>query len=154
MRSNSGPRYGSLAVLALTLAAGCADSATDSATAPSVDVTARRAAWAAHGLTAYEYDYQVGGFLISYAGHRIHLVVRNGAVQSATDMTTGQAAPGPGSAWPTIDALFDEATQAATEGSLRGIRFDPTLDYPTEIDLAGPPDASGSVFASGLQAVQ
>ena len=149
MRSNSGHGYRSLAVLALMLAAGCADSTI----APSADLTLRRGRWAAHGVTAYEYDYQVGGFLISYAGHRIHLVVRNGVVQSATDLTIGQAAPGPASAWPTIDALFDEATQAATEGSLRGIRFDPTLDYPTEIDLAGPPDASGSVFASGLQAL-
>jgi Family of unknown function (DUF6174) len=71
-------------------------------------------------------------------------------VQSATDAVTGQAEPGAPASWPTIDKLFDEAMEAAADGSLRGARFDPALDYPTEIDLAGPPDASGSVFASGL----
>ena len=66
------------------------------------------------------------------------------------DMTTSQPAPGDPASWLTIDKLFDEATQAAASGTLRGARFDPTFDYPSELDLAGPPDASGSVFASGL----
>jgi hypothetical protein len=43
--------------------------------------------------------------------------------------------------------------QAADAGMLRGVRFDPVLGYPTEIDLDGPPDASGSVFATGLRAL-
>jgi hypothetical protein len=116
-------------------------------------VSARRARWAAHGLTSYEYDYEVTGFFINYAGRSIHLVVRAGVVQSATDVATGLAEPGATSQWPTIDALFDEAAQAAAGGSLGSVRFDPTLDYPTQIDLKGPPDASGSVFASGLRAL-
>jgi hypothetical protein len=126
------------------LIAACSDPTENSST----DVSGHRARWLSHGLTKYAYDYKVTGFLISYAGHDIHLVILNGAVQSATDITTGQAAPGEPSSWPTIDKLFEEAAQAAANGSLRGARFDATLDYPTELDLAGPPDASGSIFAS------
>jgi uncharacterized protein DUF6174 len=131
-----------------TLLVGCSDATTG---VSSTDVSTHRARWSSRGLTKYAYDYKVTGFLISYAGHTIHVVVLNSVVLSATDVTTGQAAPGDPSSWPTIDKLFDQATQAATDGSLRGVRFDPTFDYPTEIDLAGPPDASGSLFASGLQ---
>ena len=116
----------------------------------SNDISAHRARWSARGLTKYAYDYKVTGFLISYAGHDIHIVVLNGAVASATDMTTGQIAPGDPSSWPTIDKLFDEATQAAANGSLRDVKFDATFDFPSELDLSGPPDASGSVFATRL----
>lgn len=139
-------KYESLAASALILLAACSDPTGNSST----DVSSHRARWLSHGLTKYTYHYKVTGFLISYAGHDIHIVVINGVVQSATDITTGQPAPGAPSSWPTIDKLFDEAAQAAADGSLRGARFDATLDYPTELDLAGPPDASGSIFASQL----
>jgi hypothetical protein len=131
----------------LILVAGCQDPTGVSST----DVPVHRARWTAQGLTSYEYDYKVTGFLINYAGRSIHLVVRAGVVQSATDVATGKAELGAPTQWPTIEALFDKAVQAAAAGSLGGVRFDPTLDYPTEIDLNGPPDASGSVFASGLR---
>jgi hypothetical protein len=116
----------------------------------SIDLSGHRARWSSHRLTKYTYDYMVTGFFISDAGHDMHLVVLNGVVQSATDLVTGQAAPGDPASWPTIDMLFDEAVQAAANGSLRGATFDPTFDFPRELDFAGPPDASGSVFASRL----
>lgn len=116
----------------------------------STSISAHRARWSAHRLTKYAYDYKVTGFFINYAGHDIHLVILNGVVQSATDLVTGQAAPGDPASWPTIDKLFDEAMQASANGSLRDVKFDPTFDFPTELDLAGPPDASGSILASRL----
>jgi len=137
--------YGALA--AFLLIAGCSSNPTE---ASSNDIAAHRARWSARGLTKYAYDYKVTGFFISYAGHDIQIVVLNGAVSSATDITTGQAAPGDLANWPTIDKLFDEATQAAATGSLRDVKFDPTFDFPSELDIAGVPDASGSVFASRL----
>jgi hypothetical protein len=127
-----------------------ADACSNPTEMSSSDISAHRARWSAHRLTKYAYDYKVTGFLISYAGHEIHVVVLDGVVQSATDLVTGQAAPGDPASWPTIDKLFDEAMQAAADGSLRDAKFDPTFDFPTELDLAGPPDASGSVFASSL----
>lgn len=129
--------------------AGCHDPTS----AQSSELAARRARWAAHGLTSYEYDYRLTGFFIQFAGDRIHLVVRDGAVQSATDLTTGQVLAVAPQRWPTIDDLFDDAQQAADGGSLINVHFDGTLDYPTEIDFAGPPDASGAVFATGLVAL-
>jgi hypothetical protein len=116
----------------------------------SVDLSAHRAHWAARGLTKYAYEYKLTGFNVSWANRQIHIVVLNGVVASATDVAAGQPAPGDPASWPTIDKLFDQASQASTNRTLRTIRFDPTFDYPTEIDLAGPPDASGSIVASGL----
>ena len=79
----------------------------------SIDISAHRARWSAHRLTKYAYDYKVTGFLISFAGHDIHLVVLDGVVRSATDLVTGQAAPGDPASWPTIDKLFDEQSREA-----------------------------------------
>lgn len=47
--------------------------------------------------------------------------------------------------------IFERAIQAARDGALSGVDFDPQLHYPTRIDLAGPPDASGSEFAGDLR---
>jgi hypothetical protein len=47
--------------------------------------------------------------------------------------------------------LFERAAQAVRVKALSAITYDPVFDYPTRMDLAGPPDASGSVFASDLQ---
>ena len=139
----------SLAFLALVVSAGCHDPTS----VQSSELAARRARWAEHGLTSYEYDYRLTGFFIQFAGDRIHLVVRNGAVQSATDLTTGQALTVAPQQWPTIDDLFDDAQRADDAGSLNRVLFDETLDYPSEIDIAGPPDASGAVFATGVAAL-
>jgi hypothetical protein len=114
------------------------------------DVVRHRARWTARGITSYRYDYRLTGFFIAFAGKTIRIDVRAGAVQSATDAATGQAMPGPTTQWPTIERLFDQAESAAALGDLRGITYDPVLDYPTQIDVNGPPDASGSLFASGL----
>lgn len=140
---------GSLALLALVASTGCHDPTS----VQSSELAARRARWAEHGLTSYEYDYRLTGFFIQFAGDRIHLVVRDGAVQSATDLTTGQTLAVAPQRWPTIDDLFDDAQRAAESGSLTRVLFDGTLDNPSEIDFAGPPDASGAVFATGVAAL-
>lgn len=130
------------------LAAGCGHDVT----APGVTaIAAHRARWTAHALTRYAYDYRVVGTNISTAGKLIHLVVIDGTVNSATIASTGESAPGAPGSWPTIDALFDEADAAARAHGLDGIVFDASLDYPAELDLAGPPDAARSEFASGVQ---
>ncbi len=146
MRTTATARQTLLAVTA-ALAVGCA-----SATATRErQLQVRRDAWAAERLTSYEYDYQLGqGWFINFSGRWIHLVVREDTVRSATDVATGQPMPEPLAIWPTIDRLFDEAQQAAASGTLTAIRYDPQLGYPTEIDLSGPPDASGSILASNL----
>lgn len=142
-------RRGTVIVLALLVIAGCHEPTS----VQSSELTLRRARWTEHGLTSYEYDYRLTGFFIQFAGDRIHLVVRDGAVQSATDLTTGQTLAVAPQQWPTIDDLFDDAQRAADSGSLTRALFDDTLDYPSELDFAGPPDASGSVFAAGLVAM-
>jgi hypothetical protein len=141
-----------LLAAAVVLSAGACSNPTEKSSAhvSPTDISAHRARWSAHGLTKYAYDYRVAGFLVSYAGHDIRLVILNGVMRSATDLVTGQAAPGDPASWPTIDKLFDEAAQAAADGTLRDAKFDPTLDFPTELDLGGPPDASGSIFVSRL----
>ena len=142
-------RRGTVIVLALLLIGGCHEPTS----VQSSELALRRARWAGHGLTSYEYDYRLTGFFIQFAGDRIHLVVRDGAVQSATDLTTGQTLAVAPQRWPTIDHLFDDAQRAADSGSLTRVLFDGTLDYPSEIDIAGPPDASGAEFATEVVAL-
>jgi len=139
---------------ALTLgAASLAACSASTGPAGTLDLAQHRARWAAHHLASYRYDYVVTGYFIGYAGHDIRVVVHDGAVQSATDTDDGRTFPSPATYFPTIDQLFDRAMQAEANQSLKGARFDPRLDYPTELDFAGPPDASGSVFASNLQPI-
>lgn len=132
---------------AMLLSVGCSSS-----TAPrSPDVALRAAIWSQRRPTDYAYDYQLGsGFFIEFAGRWVHVVVRGNAVVSATDVETGEAMRESLTTWPTIDQLFEDAQEAAQSGSLLGIRYDPQYGYPTEIDLAGPPDASGSLYARNL----
>src|SRR6476646_6380918 len=141
--------YVAATIATASLVVGCRES-----TSPSKgEISAHRTRWTQRAPEAYEYDYRVTGFFISFVGQHIHLVVRDGVVQSATDAATGQPMAEPLTEWATIAALFDEVVKAADAGMLRGVRFDPVLGYPTEIDLDGPPDASGSVFATGLRAL-
>lgn len=114
------------------------------------DIAAARAVWNSHHLTRYVYVYEVTGFLISYVGRPIRLVVLNGSVSTAQDVATDSILPDPGR-FPTLDALFDQAQAALAGGSLLTITFDSTFGFPSRMDLAGPPDASGSVLASSLQ---
>jgi hypothetical protein len=140
-------RFAALSLLALTsLACG-------QPTAPSRDdVIAHHASWSTHGLTKYSYVYEETGYFICCTeGQQIRLIVINGVVASAVFVETGQPVPGSPSGFPTIDALFERAVRAAEATALSAIAYDPVLDYPTRMDLAGPPDASGSVFASDLQ---
>ena len=122
-------------------------------TAPSRDdVIAHHASWSTHGLTKYSYVYEETGYFICCTeGQQIRLVVINDVVTSAVLVATGQPVPGSPSVFPIIDALFERAVRAAEATALSAIAYDPVFDYPTRMDLAGPPDASGSVFASDLQ---
>jgi hypothetical protein len=131
-------------------AAGCSGS-----TSPgNFDLTLHRAQWEAQHITNYQYDYLLTGYFIGYAGRPIRIVVRDGVVQSAVYIADGEPVPLPTSEWPTIDRLFDRAAKANTEGALTGIRYDSQYDFPSQIDISGPPDASGSLYASNLQPAQ
>jgi len=138
------PRLAAMLLLPALLAA-CRDP-----TGAGGDVSRHRARWAAHAIASYQYDYELAGFFINFAGRRVRVEVRDGAVRSATDVATGRPMPQELATWPTVDRLFDTAERAAAAGSLRAVRYDPTYDYPTLLELDGPPDASGSVTASGL----
>jgi hypothetical protein len=126
-----------------------------SATAPTVeDVLTERALWSAQGLTAYSFDYEEAGFFICCTeGQVLRLDVRNDTVVSAVFAATGQPVSGcpPSCPGATIDRLFALALQALHDQRLSRIAFDPLLHYPTRMDLAGPPDASGSENATDLQ---
>lgn len=110
-----------------------------------------RAKWTSHALSRYAYVYEATGFLTATAGRQIHVVVLNGVVNSAQDMTTDSLLPA--TAFPTLDGLFDQALAALAAGTLTAITYDSTYDFPSRMDLAGPPDAGGSIFASSLEPV-
>ncbi len=113
-------------------------------------ILARRAVWAAHGLTDYAYTYEFHA-LNALADQTIRLGVHQDTVRSAVLVATGRAlAPPP--YFPTINKLFDLALADATAGSLRVIAFDPALGYPVHMQITANPDALQSVEASALQA--
>ena len=78
-------------------------------------------------------------------------MVLGDTVRSATFVATGDSVPFAAASLPTIDQLFTMGIHAAVDNSLTGVTFDPTFDFPLQMDLAGPPDAAGSVLASHLE---
>ena len=138
-------------VVALTALVACSGSGEPSTDQLLKELVLRGDAWTQRGITSYEYDYLITGFFTNIAGQKIHLVVRNGVVESGTVVSTGQPIANPAQ-WPTIDRLFATATAAASSNELRSLEFDSGLDYPTQIGLDGPPDASGTIYASSLVA--
>lgn len=124
----------------------------DSTTSPSVsDLVQAKASWTARHLSRYEYRYQTTGFFIAYGGQQIRLVVLADTVRSAQFVASNEAVPVEPSSLPTIDRLFAMAIEARRNGTLLAFTLDPTLGYPTRLQLSGPPDASGVIEASNLE---
>ena len=142
-------------ILSLALALGCSEATaptTLDAAAPTLaEVLAHKSLWSAQKLSNYSYHYTVTGYFILWKDRELTLHVSNGRVTAAVFTATGKSLPDPADL-PSIDRLFDMAEQAARDGTLEAIEFDSRLGYPARMDLAGPPDASGSVFAVGLEA--
>ncbi len=86
------PRMAGLAVSSLLALSG---SACRGPAGPELldDVLAQRAIWTAQAITNYSYDYEITGFFINTANQPIRLEVRQGVVQSATFVATGQPVP-------------------------------------------------------------
>ena len=141
-------RLDRIAVVSLVLLVGPACHRAPVAVQPG-GIQTERAIWQAHDLGRYAYVYETTGFLIAWSGRPVRLVVIDDSVTSAQDVATDSMLPA--AAFPTIDELFARALAAQSEGSLLAIAFDSTFAYPSRIDLAGPPDASGSIRASDLQ---
>ncbi len=137
------------AALPLLLCAACNDA--PAAVRPG-DILQERAIWAAHHLSRYTYVYEITGFFTNVSGRPIRLVVLNDSVVGAQDLATDSILPVTG-AFPTVDGLFAQAIAAQVAGSLTAIAFDSTLGFPVRMDLAGPPDAAGSVLASNVEPV-
>ena len=147
-------RVGLRLMLAASIVA-CAGGATvTGVTSPTPgQLQASRAAWEAQAPPHYSYVYEVTRFFNALDGQAIRLEVRHDTVRTATFVATGQPVPGAPGAFPTITGLFDFMAAMLDNGWLARVVFDPHLGYPRRIDVAGPPDASGSVFASELDAL-
>jgi hypothetical protein len=135
------------ALTAAALFAACTDVASP---LPAGDVAMHRAQWDAQRIATYQFDFHESGYFIACTGPNVRVHVTAGAVDGATDLATGQSLTSTG-CWPTIDQLFDRARAAEQAGSLTSIEYDPVRAYPTRIQIAGPPDASGAYVASNLQ---
>lgn len=132
---------------ALLTAAACSNILTSNR---SADVETMYARWQARHVASYDYEFDQGGFF-NECPRPVHAYVHADVVDSATVLATGQPVPGGLLACvPTIDGLFRSALGAAHNGALTRIRYDATLSFPADIDIAGPPDASGWLQASKL----
>lgn len=123
-----------------------------SPTVPSVaDLETAQAEWQSHNLTRYAYQYETTGYFIAWSGQAMRLVVLGDTVRSAQFVATYDSVPAVPSSLPTIATLFTMAIAARQDGQLIAVQFDSTYGYPTRLQLAGPPDASGTIFASNLE---
>lgn len=111
-----------------------------------------QAAWDAQRPAHYSYKIAQAGFFISEPSPVITIDVRADTVRFEVLDSTGDTLPLRPGERPTLDDLFADASSAQASGQLSAITFDPTASYPTRMDFSGPPDASGSVFASALRA--
>lgn len=91
------------------------------------------------------------GFFNTLDGRAIRLVVLGDTVRSAQFVATNDSVPVVPATLSTIDALFTLAMSASRAGTLISVQFDPTLGYPTRLELSGPPDASGVILASDIE---
>lgn len=133
------------------LACAALASCDNSSSVPSVaEIQQHQAAWASHHLTRYAYRYMTSGYFISWDGQLMRLVVLGDTVRSAQFVATNDSVPG-AAGLPTIDRLFQQAIAARENGALLAADFDTTLGFPTRLVFDGPPDASGSVTASGIE---
>lgn len=134
-------------LLALTTLLACSDSSGISLE----QIRAEQARWQGHGIRDYQYLYRQTGFYSPITGKVILVTVLGDTVRGASDTLTGDSIPLAWGVVRTVDGLFNLALGAADGGDLTAIQFDSALRYPRQIDIAGPPDASGSLFASNLQ---
>jgi hypothetical protein len=138
-------------LLFIGLVAGMAGCRT-SPTAPSlVDLQRAQASWTAHHLTRYAYRYMTTGFFNALDGKAIRVVVLADTVRSAQVVATNDSLPVASAMLPTIDALFALAIAARADGTLVAAQFDSVFAYPTRLEIAGHPDASGVIVASHIE---
>lgn len=118
------------------------------------DLSRARARWQASGLTDYDFTFQRACFC-EFRGP-VLVTVRQGVVQSATIIATGEALTATElERVPTVDGLFEIAAHAATAADRVSVRYDPVLGYPTLIDvdwIANAVDDEESLLASGVVA--
>jgi hypothetical protein len=134
-------------LLGLIALLACLDS-----TGPTASqIRAEQARWRGYFIRDYQYLYQQIGFYSPITGKVILVIVIGDTVRGATDTLTGDSIPLAWGVVPTVDGLFSTALGGASDGSLTAVQFDSALGYPRQIEIAGPPDASGSLFAANLQ---
>jgi hypothetical protein len=90
--------------------------------------------WLSQHLPDYDYEYQIGCFCRFVGG--VYVQVRGGVVMAATRAADGEAlSPDELDEVPSVLELFAIARQALEEADEVEIEYDPTLGYPTLIDI-------------------
>jgi hypothetical protein len=122
----------------LLVAAGCY-SPTDRSDTPRGEkelLERNLALWRSQGHEAYRFEYRHRCFCPPEVTEPVSMVVRGGAIVSVTSMATGEALPPERfEQYLTVDALFALARQALDEAATVTIGYDPTLGYPTRVDV-------------------
>lgn len=126
-------RYAALSVALIGLVSCSGDPAS-----PGVpgDLATQQAFWAA--LDIRDYDFRVHYSNEWFAGEEALVHVRNGTVESVTDVASGNLITDPAS-WPTVDSLFAYARRAEDDPEREvELLFHPALHYPTLVHIDAP----------------
>ena len=122
------------AVLVLT-AAACG-----STTGPSEELAAARSKWQRNAPAAYTVTIRILCECTAEMAGPALVTVRNGVVESRTYVNGGGAVSGEYAAsFPAVEGLFLLIENAIRDGTKPFVaRYDPTLGYPTRIELGDP----------------
>lgn len=101
------------------------------------DLAKRQALWAA--LDIRDYDFRVHYSNEWFAGEEALVHVRNGTVESVTDIESGNLIITDPASWPTVDSLFAYARRAVDDPEQEvALLFDGTLHYPRSVRIDAP----------------
>jgi hypothetical protein len=143
-------RFASLitAVLVLSSAAACAPAASPTDTppaAPSGDAAAAQRTWESRRPAAYAYQVEISCFCIHRGQYAVE--VRNGAVASIRDVSTGAPAAQDRVQYiPSVDELFARIREASRAGTPVRAEYHPQLGYPVEAEVGMLADDSGTLY--------
>jgi hypothetical protein len=98
-----------------------------------VELTRNRQRWAAAGIHAYAFDYQLLCFCAPESTAPVRVMVRQDAVVAVVRRSDGLPA-GTSYGWPRVDALFDDIQRRLDQHAARvTVDYDPTYGYPRSI---------------------
>jgi hypothetical protein len=112
------------------------------------DVAAQRRRWDSQNLDDYRFHFARTCFCVPMGV--VVVEVRDDQVVAVKDAQTGSPVTGPeAQGIPTIEQLFDEIAEAASEGTYLDVQYHSSQGYPTEAEIGTLANDAGVRYSVG-----